>query len=241
MRTAESNFYFLKEINKNIYKIIKEAEKLYADEYFQQAMVQTRCFAENVTKSLLNGNSQPNDNFDTLLANLDDYLMNCDEKRDLIKDLYFLKKAGNMSAHTRAVDKDGIKALECLQRSFEVAVTYYSMKNGSDKNVSKLLFDEELLVTGKRSRYKNTLKEKYLQGLAQDEEIQRRENISKTSSSKPRKKKTSKFDRYPTTPKTSPRNFLTPKRKIIGIIWLVTFVLSLLTILIIKLMVAFAH
>ena len=238
MRTTESNFYFLSEINKNIYKIIKEAEQLYADEYFQQCMVQTRCFAENVTKSLLNGNSQPNDTFDTLLANLDDYLMNCEEKRDLIADLYFLKKAGNMSAHTRAVDKDGIKALECLQRSFEVAVFYYSMKNGADKNVSKLLFDEELLVTGKRSKYKNTLKEKYLQGLAQDDEIQRRENISKTKLSKPRKKKTSKFDRYPTTPKTHPRTFFTKKRKIIGIIWLITFALSLLITLLIKLLVS---
>ena len=237
MRKTESNFYYLKEINKNIFKIIKEAEKLYKDEYFQQCMVQTRCFAENVTKSLLNGNSQPNDTFDTLLANLDDYLMNCEEKRDLIKDLYFLKKAGNMSAHTRAVDKDGIKALECLQRSFEVAVVYYSMKNGSDKNVSKLLFDEELLVTGKRSSYKNTLKGKYLQNLAQDEEIKRRENISQYPSSKPRRKKTSKFDRYPTTPKTSPQNFLTPKRKIIGIIWVSTFILSFIIILIIKLLV----
>jgi len=230
MRTAESNFFFLKEINKNIYKLIKEAEKLYVDEYFQQCMVQTRCFAENVTKSLLNGNCQPNDNFDTLLANLDDYLMNCEEKRDLIKDLYFLKKAGNSSAHTRAVDKDGIKALECLQRSFEVAVVYYSMKNGSDKNVNKLLFDEELLVTGKRSRYKNTLKEKYLQSLAQDEEIQRRENISKTKLDKLKKKRTSKFDRYPTTPKTNPKTFFTKKRKIMIIIWLITCVFSLLAL-----------
>ena len=59
MRTAESNFYFLKEINKNIYKLIAEAEKLYKDEYFQQSMVQTRCFAENVTKNLLNGKDCP--------------------------------------------------------------------------------------------------------------------------------------------------------------------------------------
>lgn len=225
MRTNESNFYFLKEVNKNIFKIIKEAEKLYTDEYFQQCMVQTRCFAENVTKSLLNGNCQPGDNFDTLLGNLDDYLINCEEKRDLIKDLYFLKKAGNASAHTRAVDKDGIKALECLQRSFEIAVVYYSMKNGSNKNVCKLLFDEELLVTGKRSKYKNTIKEKYLQSLAQDEEIQRRENISK-----PKKKRTSKFDRYPTTPKTHPKTFFTKKRKIILILWLIACIFSLLAL-----------
>lgn len=181
MRKTESNFYFLKEINRNIFKLAREAEALYRDEYFQQCMTQTRCFAENVCRELLNGNHQPTDTFDTMLANLDDYLINCTEKREIISDLYFLKKAGNQSVHTRAVDKDGIKALECLQRAFEVAVMFYSAKNGQDAAVARLLFDEELLVTGKRSKDKNTLKEKYLQMQAKEEEMTRRKDVCKPS------------------------------------------------------------
>lgn len=232
MKKNESNFYFIKEINRNIFKLAKEAEALYRDEYFQQCMTQTRCFAENVCRELLNGNYQPNDTFDTMLANLDDYLINCTEKRELISDLYFLKKAGNQSVHTRAVDKDGIKALECLQRAFEVAVMFYSAKNGQDTSVSRLLFDEELLVTGKRSKDKNTLKEKYLQMQAKEEELSRRKKVQSGSP----KKKLSKFDKYPTVAKSKPAPFFTLKRKIkIGLRGALV-VLSLLTLGIIKLL-----
>lgn len=236
MKNNESNFYFLKEINRNIFKLAKEAEALYRDEYFQQCMTQTRCFAENVCREMLNGNHQPTDTFDTMLANLDDYLINCTEKRELISDLYFLKKAGNQSVHTRAVDKDGIKALECLQRAFEVAVMFYSAKNGQDSAVAKLLFDEELLVTGKRSKDKNTLKEKYLQMQAKDEEMLRREKVKAGSGKKAPKKKTSKFDRYPTVSKTNPTPFFTRGRKIKILIWAVLLFLSLATLGIIKLL-----
>lgn len=235
MKKTESNFYFLKEINRNIYKLAKEAEALYRDEYFQQSMTQTRCFAENVCRELLNGNYQPNDTFDIMLANLDDYLINCTEKRELISDLYFLKKAGNQSVHTRAVDKDGIKALECLQRAFEVAVMFYSAKNGKETSVSRLLFDEELLVTGKRSKDKNTLKEKYLQMQAKEEEISRRKNVSRVE--KPRKKmSTSKFDKYPTVSKSKPTQFFTLKRKVKIAIWFGLLLLSLLTLGIVKIL-----
>lgn len=232
MKKNESNFYFIKEINRNIFKLAKEAEALYRDEYFQQCMTQTRCFAENVCRELLNGNYQPNDTFDTMLANLDDYLINCTEKRELISDLYFLKKAGNQSVHTRAVDKDGIKALECLQRAFEVAVMFYSAKNGQDASVSRLLFDEELLVTGKRSKDKNTLKEKYLQMQAKEEELSRRKKVQSGSP----KKKLSKFDKYPTVAKSKPEPVFTLKRKIKIGLWGVLLLLSLLTLGIIKLL-----
>lgn len=235
MRSKESNFFFLKEINRNIFKIIKEAEGLYRDEYFQQCMTQTRCFAENVCRELLNGNHQPNDTFDTMLANLDDYLINCTEKRELISDLYFLKKAGNQSVHTRAVDKDGIKALECMQRAFEVAVMFYATKNGQDSSVSRLLFDEELLATGKRSKDKNTLKEKYLQEQAKNKELKRREKVKASGEKKPKKKTSkSKFDKYPTVAKTNPNVFFTPARKIKTIILLILILLSLLTLGFIK-------
>ena len=232
MKKNESNFYFIKEINRNIFKLAKEAEALYRDEYFQQCMTQTRCFAENVCRELLNGNYQPNDTFDTMLANLDDYLINCTEKRELISDLYFLKKAGNQSVHTRAVDKDGIKALECLQRAFEVAVMFYSAKNGQDASVSRLLFDEELLVTGKRSKDKNTLKEKYLQMQAKEDEIARRKKVQ---SRKP-EKTLSQFDKYPTVAKSKPEPFFTLKRKVKIGLWGALVVLSLLTLGIIKLL-----
>lgn len=235
MRKTESNFYFLKEVNRNIFKLAREAEALYRDEYFQQCMTQTRCFAENVCRELLNGNHQPNDTFDTMLANLDDYLINCTEKREIISDLYFLKKAGNQSVHTRAVDKDGIKALECLQRAFEVAVMFYSAKNGQDAAVARLLFDEELLVTGKRSKDKNTLKEKYLQMQAKEEEMTRREKV-RTPSKKPKPKSKSKFDRYPKVAKAKPTPFFTYSRKIKIGIWGALVFISLLTLGVIKLL-----
>lgn len=238
MRNKESNFFFLKEINRNIFKIIKEAEGLYRDEYFQQCMTQTRCFAENVCRELLNGNHQPNDTFDTMLANLDDYLINCTEKRELISDLYFLKKAGNQSVHTRAVDKDGIKALECMQRAFEVAVMFYATKNGQDSSVARLLFDEELLATGKRSKDKNTLKEKYLQAQAKDEELKRREKVQKGENKKITKKKPSKskFDKYPSVAKAKPNVFFTKARKIKTILLLILIFISLITLLLVKLL-----
>jgi len=231
MKKNESNFYFLKEINRNIFKLANTAEELYRDEYFQQCMTQTRTYAENVCRELLNGNYQPNDTFDTMLANLDDYLINCNEKRELISDLYFLKKVGNQSVHTRAVDKDGIKALECLQRAFEVAIMYYSAKNGKDVEVAKLLFDEELLATGSRSKTKNTLKEKYLQEKAREDEIERREKVKNV-----KKSSKSKFDKYPKVSKNKPTPFFTLSRKIKIGLWILLFTLSLLILGTVKLL-----
>ena len=48
-----SNFSFLKSLDKNLYEIISDAEKLYRDEYFEQCIGQTRRFAENVCKQVL--------------------------------------------------------------------------------------------------------------------------------------------------------------------------------------------
>ena len=45
-----SNFVFLKNINKDLYTIATEAEKLFRDEYFEQCCVQTRRFGENISK-----------------------------------------------------------------------------------------------------------------------------------------------------------------------------------------------
>ena len=48
-----SNFDFIEEIDSDICKIIKDAEKLYRDEYFEQAIIQTRRYGENICRALL--------------------------------------------------------------------------------------------------------------------------------------------------------------------------------------------
>ena len=45
-----NNFDFFKTIDRDLYNIISDAEKLYRDEYFEQCIGQTRRFAENVCK-----------------------------------------------------------------------------------------------------------------------------------------------------------------------------------------------
>ncbi len=54
-----SNFLFLKKNSENLFNIISEAEKLFRDEYFEQTMMQTRRFAENICKDLLQAMSYP--------------------------------------------------------------------------------------------------------------------------------------------------------------------------------------
>ena len=73
--------------------------------------------------------------------------------------MYFLKKNGNKSVHSGKVKKDAITALECLQRSFEVAINYSVYNQGANTNILKLNYDVELLVTDKKS--KKSLKERY--------------------------------------------------------------------------------
>ena len=78
-----------------------------------------------------------------------------------IDDLYFLKKHGNNSAHSVKVHKDGIEALECLQRAFEVAINYCVYSNGAGSKLLKLRYDTELLVTGVKS--KKSLSDRYIE------------------------------------------------------------------------------
>ena len=47
-----TNFDFLKKIDANLYEIIKEAEKLYTAEFFEQCMGQTRRFGEQMCKEI---------------------------------------------------------------------------------------------------------------------------------------------------------------------------------------------
>ncbi len=153
-----SNFSFLKKVDKDLFEIIETAEKLYRDEYFEQSMTQTRRFGENVCKNVL-GNKRTSENtFDDMLATLKDSAKEIQEK-EFIEDLYFLKKHGNKSAHAVKVQHDGMEALECLKRAFEIAISYCVYNKGSSKNILKLRYDVELLVTGNKT--KKNLAEKY--------------------------------------------------------------------------------
>ena len=150
-----ANFDFLKKIDSNLYEIITEAEKLYASEFFEQCMGQTRRFGEQMCKSILADKRQYDGSFDEMLATLKDQATSIPEK-EFIDDLYFLKKQGNISVHSSTVKRDGITALECLQRAFEASINYAVFYKKSSKTILKKQYDVELLVTGKRG-----LSEKY--------------------------------------------------------------------------------
>ena len=145
-----TNFDFLKKIDSNLYEIITEAEKLYASEFFEQCMGQTRRFGEQMCKAILADKRQFDGSFDEMLATLKDQATSIPEK-EFIDDLYFLKKQGNISVHSSTVKKDGITALECLQRAFEAAINYAVFYKKSSKTILKKQYDIELLVTGKQS------------------------------------------------------------------------------------------
>lgn len=156
-----TNFDFLKKIDKNLYTIINEAEMLYRDEYFEQCMVQTRRFGEHICRNVLGSRRRTERTFDDMLATLKDNITGEEQEREFIDDLYFLKKHGNNSAHSVKVHKDGIEALECLQRAFEVAINYCVYSNGAGSKLLKLRYDTELLVTGVKS--KKSLSDRYIE------------------------------------------------------------------------------
>ncbi len=155
-----ANFDFLEQIDSDLYKIISDAEKLYRDEYFEQAIVQTRRFGENICKNLLGINLVPDATFDECLATLSDMFTKNIRQREMINDLYFLKAQGNASAHSKKVKQDGNIALDCIKRSFELGINYAVM-NGGDKSIEKLEFSEDALILGEKKK-KGALKEKYL-------------------------------------------------------------------------------
>ncbi len=156
-----SNFNFLKSIDKNLYNIITEAERLYRDEYFDQCMVQTRKFGENICKNVIGTRCTTESTFDEMLATLKDKIKS-EQEKEFIDDLYFLKKQGNSSAHSNTVKKEGMLALECLQRAFETSINYAVYYAKANSNILKLQYDIDLLITGEKS--KKTLSEKYKEG-----------------------------------------------------------------------------
>lgn len=146
------NFAFLKKIDKDLFEIIDEAELLYRDEYFEQCMAQTRRFGENICKKVLGSRYVPNSTFDSMLADLSDITSGTEQEKEFLEDLHFLKKKGNRSVHSSKVNKNGIEALECLKRAFEVAINYCTYSKHPVNNLLRRQYDVELLLTGKKTK-----------------------------------------------------------------------------------------
>lgn len=176
-----NNFDFLKTVDKNLYEIITDAEKLYRDEYFEQCIGQTRRFGENICKNVLGNKRTTEKTFDDMLATLKDMSSNEEQEKEFLEDLYFLKREGNASVHAGNVKKDGIVALECLQRAFEIAISYALYKGNYDKkyDLLKIRYDTEMLITGKKT--KQTLAEKYAEEKARNS---RTKNTTKKTNNK---------------------------------------------------------
>ena len=83
------NFLFLKKKNEKLYKIASDAEKLFRDEYFEQSVVQTRRFAENLCKDLLQKKISPEDNFDFIINKMKDNFSQNMRIKEFIDDLYY--------------------------------------------------------------------------------------------------------------------------------------------------------
>lgn len=159
-----SNFIFLKKNNENLFNIISEAEKLFRDEYFEQVIIQVRRFAENICKDLLQEKILPDETFDSMINRIKDKSFGDIRMKEFTDDLYFLKKHGNISAHSSVACKDGEIALECLERAYEISVFYSNVKYGYNKRLDKSVFSEEVLMTGQKTSPKQ-LKEKYSEEL----------------------------------------------------------------------------
>lgn len=225
-----TNFDFLKKVDKNLFEIVAEAEKLYRDEYFEQSMVQTRRFGEHVCKKVLGKNRTTEETFDEMLATLNDCSFGNIEEKEFINDLYFLKKHGNSAVHSGSVKKDGMEALECLKRAFEVAISYCIYNRKANPKIMRLSYDTELLVTGEKNkklsdRYKEA-KEKAVKSSDFDEPKLKKSSATKSKSTKTPKKKTTK---------KQSSIMVCKSKKSFPIFWIlvgITFVISLLIFLV---------
>lgn len=180
-----SNFDFLKTTDRKLFEMIETAEQLYRDEYFDQCIVQTRKFAENICKKLLGGRRTKENTFDDMLATLCDKSTGSEQEKEVIEDLYFIKKEGNNSAHTSGAKLPATTALDCLQRAFEVSINYAFSKNPKKTKLLKLEFDTELLITGEKA--KKSLKEKYIEAKEKNK-ITKEEPIIELASKRTKKK-----------------------------------------------------
>ena len=220
-----TNFDFLRSTDKNLYEIISDAEKLYRDEYFEQCMGQTRRFAENVCKKVLGSKRTTEETFDQMLATLKDNAKGSEQEKEFIEDLYFLKKCGNQSVHSSSVKKDGINALECLQRAFEVAINYAVYNQKCDKKFLNLHYDIELLATGKKDK---TLAQRYSQAKKKSQVAQTTKTNPKTKTTK--KITTSTKKKTKRTPQQTKVNSYPPQKKL-PIFWIIVGICSFISII----------
>lgn len=216
------NFGFLKEIDTKLYKLIDEAESLYRDEYFDQCMIQTRRFGENVCKNVLGDYRTVESTFDDMLATLKDKVTGEIQEKEFIDDLYFLKKNGNTSAHSLNVKKDAITALECLQRAFEVALSYAVYHQCANSSLLKLRYDTELMITGKKSR--KNLKEKFEEQKKIEKKSSAKKSKTKAEKKSPVTKKKRQSQSHTMTSKKS-RKGISPFWIVVGISTVFSFVL----------------
>ena len=179
---TQTNFNFLKNIDTNLYEIITEAEKLFQDEYFEQCMTQTRRFGEHVCKNVLGKGRTTEITFDEMLATLKDKISGEVQEKEFIEDLYFLKKQGNISTHSETVGINATNEMECIQRAFEVGISYAVYNKNSSPDLLNLEFDSELLITGKKS--KKSLKDKYNEAKAKQEKTKNKTAKNNTTKSK---------------------------------------------------------
>lgn len=189
-----SNFDFLKNKNKDLYKIIADAENLFRDEYFEQSMVQVRKFAENLCFDLLGESASTCETFDLIINKIKDNMGGNIRLKEFVEDLYYIKKNGNAAAHAQNVEKQGETALECLERAFEISIFYMNEKYGYSKKIDSLLFSEELLMTGKTTQKPTkSLKQKYVEELKKERSnSDKKAKKEKQASPKERPKKATK-------------------------------------------------
>lgn len=216
------NFDFLKDIDKDLFEIITDAEKLYRDEYFEQCMAQTRRFGENICKNVLGSARTSENTFDEMLATLKDKISGEEQEKEFIDDLYFLKKNGNASVHSSTVKRDYLTALECLQRAFETAINYSVYNRGAKPDILKLRYDTELLITGKPKQ--KTLAEKYAEEKAYNERTTKTSVKTKVSA----KKKPKKPQSYQMSPSKKKRKY--------SIFWIIVGVTTIISLLMLSVM-----
>ncbi len=167
-----SNFDFLKKIDKELFSIVEDGEKLFRDEYFNQSVVQFRIYAEKMAKNILKPISSEY-TFDTILNILKDKIKT-EREKEFIEDLFFIKQQGNKCAHGE--DISALETLEVIKRAFEAGINYAWAKK-KDENIDKLTFDETLLIA-QAPKQEEKMIDKYLK-LAQqknDEETSK-ENL----------------------------------------------------------------
>lgn len=180
---GKTNFDYLKDVDKNLFEIVLDAERLYRGEFFEQCMGQTRRFGEHLCRKVLGSRRTSEVTFDEMLSTLKDKPNQSEQEKEFIDDLYFLKKQGNLSVHSGSVAKDATTALECLQRAFEAGLNYSVFHEKANSDILKLRYDTELLITGNPS--KKSLSDKYIEAKEQAQKTPEKKAVKKTKKAKP--------------------------------------------------------